>query len=267
MTNPINNGEPGDPKTELRKIIDLLEPVVNLGTPWTLAGDWMITGCIHIPYTDWNWCDRIVEVAKKNLKKPRKLLIAGDFFSLDNFSTWAQIVHCPTWKEERETAKALFKVWLEIFQEIKMLMGNHERRLQRWAAGNLDETDLIKMVISNPKRIEMSNFGHCCIEPGNWRVTHARNFSINALTVPEKLAQKFHQNIICFHPHRINKGWDRYGKYVIVEGGCLVDQNKLAYVVLDDNTTSAMQKGFVLLKDGTSTLFGDPPFTDWSKYG
>jgi len=87
-----------------------------------------------------------------------------------------------------------------------MLMGNHERRLQRWTAGNLGEADLLAMVISNPYRIEMSNFGYCDVEPGNWRVTHAKNYSQIALTVPEKLAWSLQKNIICFHPHRINKG-------------------------------------------------------------
>ena len=252
-----------DNRAELQKIIDLLEPVTNLGTPWTLTGDYLITGCVHIPYTDWNWCDRIIEVAKKNLKKPRKLLIAGDFFSLDNFSSYVQIVQCPTWAQERDTARALFHVWMETFQEIKMLMGNHERRLQRWAAGNLDETDLISMVISNPTRIEMSNFGWCNLEPGNWRVTHAKNFSIVPMTVPEKLANKYHRNIIYFHPHRIGKTWDRYGNYVILEGGCLADQSKLAYATLDDTTGSKMTKGFVLFKDGIAHIYGEEPYTKW----
>jgi hypothetical protein len=59
---------------------------------------------------------------------------------------------------------------------------------------------------------------------------------------------------------------DRYKKFLLVNGGCLADDEKLAYVMLDDSKSAGMANGFVALRDGYPYLFGDENFTDWKKW-
>jgi len=235
-----------------------------------LSGNFMIVGDAHVPYTDWEFAALVSMIAKKHLKKPRKLLIAGDFFSYDQFSTYAQVVQHPSWEQEREAAKSLLDMWFNTFDEIYGLMGNHDRRLQKFVMGAFDENDIISMVYSNPNKLKWSNYGYCIIDTptGEWRITHPKNYSINQLTVAEQIAFKFHQNIISHHEHHASMGFDRYGRYVLVNNGCLLEQNKLAYASLDDSKSDAMMKAFCMLKDGYPYLFCDNglPWTDWSKW-
>ncbi len=235
-----------------------------------LSGNWMIVGDAHVPYTDWEFASLVALIAKKHLKKPRKLLIAGDLFSFDQFSNYSQIVEQPTWAQERGAAKSLFKLWFDVFDEIAGIMGNHDRRLQKFVMGAFDGEDIISMVYSNPNKLKWSNYGYCIIDTptGEWRVTHPKNYSINQLTVAEQLAFKYNQNIISHHEHHAAIGFDRYGKHVIVNNGCLLEQNKLHYVALDDSKSDAMMKSFCMLKDGYPYLFCDNglPLTDWSKW-
>lgn len=235
-----------------------------------LSGNKMIVGDAHVPYTDWEFATLVSEIAKKHLPEPRELIIAGDFFSYDQFSTYAQIVKHPSWKQERKAAKALLKLWFDTFDVIYGLMGNHDRRLQKFVMGAFDENDIISMVYSNPDKLKWSNYGYCIVDTptGEWRITHPKNYSINQLTVAEQLAFKYDQNIISHHEHHAAIGFDRYGKHVIVNNGCLLEQNKLHYVALDDSKSDAMMKSFCMLKDGYPYLFCDNglPWTDWSKW-
>ena len=240
----------------------------SLGQPLKLEGDWMIAGDIHVPFCDYDFANLISMVALKQLKKPRRLLIAGDLFNMDTFSTYAHLTNIPTWAEERKAAKGLMDEWLSTFGEIVFLMGNHDRRLQKFTGGAFDETDIISLVISNPARVKASNYGWCTIDtPGGvYRVTHPKNYGINQLTVADALAQKYNQNVISFHEHHLGVGWDRYKRYIVINGGCLVQPEKLAYVALDDSKSAGMARGFVMLRGGTPYLFGEAPFTDWAKW-
>jgi hypothetical protein len=69
-----------------------------------------------------------------------------------------------------------------------------------------------------------------------------------------------------FHEHHVGIGFDRYGRHCIVNGGCIVDDQKLAYVSLDDSKSATMSKGFCTLIGGVPTLYAQEPITDWSQY-
>lgn len=242
--------------------------VVDIGRPLWLRGDWIIVGDVHVPFTDYDFAQLPAMIAKKHLKKPRKLLIAGDLFDMSTFSRYESVVQAPTWAQEREAARQLMREWHAVFDRVVVLMGNHDRRLQKWLGGAFDETDLGALIGIRPDRTEYSNWGWCVIETemGEWRVTHPRNYSINQLTVGDALAQKFHQHIISHHEHHVAIGWDRYKRYVVVNNGCLADPEKLAYAILDDSKSAGMQQGFVMLRNGVPYLFSNEPFTDWERW-
>lgn len=236
----------------------------KLGTPLTITGDCIIVGDIHVPLTDWWFSGRVSEIAKRHLKPPKKLIIAGDFFNFDAFSLYAQVIPLPTWRQEREAAYFLINEWLDTFDEIYAIMGNHERRLQRFTAGAFDTADIWSLITTNEKLL-FSKFGYCNLESKNtglWRITHQKNYSILQLNVADALAHKHKCNIVTHHEHHSAIGRDRYKNYIVVNNGSLVDPQKLAYVALDDSKGAGMAKSFLLMKNGYPYLM-DEKFTDW----
>ena len=237
----------------------------DLGDPWKLEGDWMVCGDVHVPFTHWDLAVNVAQVGRK--AGIRKLLVAGDLFEFEHFSTYAQLVQTPTWAQERDATRELLSMWLKTFDEIKILMGNHDRRLQKFTQGAFEETDILALVTTNDK-VRMSNFGHCEIVSGDvkWRITHPRNYSVNNLVVAETLAMKYQCNIISGHEHHLSMGVTRYGKFIAVNMGCLVDASKLSYVSLDDSKAPDMIPGFTMLRGGAPYLFGEQPFTNWQEW-
>jgi hypothetical protein len=192
-------------------------------------------------------------------------VVGGDFFSFDNWSKYASAVPVATWHQERDAARMLIADWLETFEEIYLIRGNHDMRLAEWSAAQLDESDIWSMVNTSTK-LKHTKFCYCTITSGGipWRVTHPANYGRNQLTVASDLANKYQSNIISFHEHMNAIGWDVYKRFVIVNGGCLVDPCKLAYVSLEDNRSAGMAPGFVVLRGGVATLLGRFPYTDWN---
>lgn len=233
--------------------------------PLQLSGDYMIVGDVHVPTTDYRLAQLVARVGKKHLTNPR-LIIGGDFFNFDAFSNYPAVVPSYSWREERKAAECLLSEWLETFTDIVIIMGNHDRRIQRWSMGALEESDIFGMVVSSPK-VKVSNVGWLTVttSQGVYRVTHARNYSVNRLTVADQLAQKFQQNIIQFHEHHLGLSFDKFGRWLIVNGGGLFDPSQMVYARLDDNKSPAMVPGFVMLKNGVPHLFGDR-LTDWAEW-
>lgn len=233
------------------------------GKPPELSGDYMVVGDVHLPHVDWGFAALVGRVARRH--GLTKLIVAGDFLDAAAFSTYPRVMRPAAWKRERDAARALVGEWVQQFDSILFLMGNHERRLQRWTMGELDQDDIFSMVTTSPK-CTYTQWGWCIVRSGaqDWRVTHARNYSLNPLTVADSLAQKFQSHVIDHHEHKLAQGLDRYGRYVIVNNGGLFDPSKLLYTRLDDNKSPVMAQGFTRLQNGTATLYGKSPFTDWS---
>ncbi len=223
----------------------------------------MVVGDVHLPCTDVDFAGLLVRVAQKYALK--RLIVGGDFFNMDAFSFYTNCIPPPSWTQERDAAREIIADWLDWFDEVYFLMGNHDRRLQRWANGEFDESDLFGMITSSDK-CRYSNWGWCVVNTPAaypWRVTHAKEYSVNQLTVAGELANKFQMNIISHHEHHLAHGWDKYKRFVTVNNGGLFDADKFAYAVLDDNKKSSMTKGFTRLQNGVAHIYGEYPYTDW----
>jgi len=167
---------------------------------------------------------------------------------------------------EMDAARQFLDEYLTVFDRIWITIGNHERRVSRRTRLAISPALLLKMMAHSP-RVEISNWGHCVVENDRgypWRVTHARNYSINQLTVADQLALKYQQNIIQHHEHHLAKGFDRYGRYVVINGGGLFNPAEMAYAVLDDSKSAAMVQGFTVLRNGVGEIYGPQGFTDWT---
>lgn len=238
--------------------------VISLGTPFNLTGDAVIVGDVHAPATDWAFAQNVARVAVK--RKISRLIIAGDFFNGDAWSRFPHIVNPPTWAQERDAGRLLLMDWLETFSEIYVIFGNHDRMMQKANAGEIEAADIFGMLVQNPK-IQVSNFGYLDITSSGetYRVTHPRNYGRNQLTVSGQLALKHDKHIISFHEHHLARGRDVYGRHIVVNGGCLADPEKLAYVMMDDSIGASMDRGFVRLQNGVAKELGVWPYTDWAE--
>ncbi|MFA6204331.1 MAG: metallophosphoesterase [Gallionella sp.] len=230
-----------------------------------LSGDFIIVGDVHVPYTDYEFAQLVGRVADKT--GIRRLIVAGDFFDMENWSKYEHAVQPATWVQERTAAKILLSDWLEVFTEIYTLEGNHDRRLAKFTHGALQSDDTWSM-ISTSDKLHHSKMGWCTVNSAGipWRPTHPSNYGRNQLTVASDLANKYQTNIIGFHEHQAAMGWDVYGRFCVVNGGCLVDPRKLAYVSLDDSRAAGMKPGFVVLRGGVATVLGRYPFTNWDDW-
>ena len=240
--------------------------IADFGKPLNIEINAVVIGDIHVPATDYDFSMLPGAIANKYLPKGKRyLIIAGDLFNFEVASYYAKQIEQPTLDDEINAAEHLFDVWLKEFDRIIFLMGNHDRRISKILQGQVHAKHLMRW-LTKSKRVISSDYGWCVIKSGGkeWRITHSRNYSINQLTVADVLAQKYQMNIISHHEHHLAKGWDRFGRYVIINNGGLFDQEKFAYVCLDDSKHASMKKGFTLLKDGVATVFGEAPYTDWS---
>lgn len=249
-----------------RRRVEQSRLVLELGAPLVLPpGDYAVAGDFQIPTHNDHFVERLLLVARKTLRPPRVLVLAGDLINADAFSDYESAVSLPSFSEETAAARAVLARLLSVFQWIYWLWGNHERRLGKRTGGALTPRHLWAMVGADP-RVVPSAWGHCVIRNRHghdWRVTHASEYSVNQLTVADQLAQKFQMNIISHHEHHLAVGFDRFKRYVIINNGGLFDQRDMAYAVLDDTKRPRMQNGFTVLHDGFPKIYGPAPFTDW----
>ena len=241
---------------------------VNFGEPLVLHGDnWMVTSDWHVPETDWGMIERMIAIAQKHLRPPRQLVIAGDFFSQSQFSQYAALVPPAPWAQERDAAREILLTLLETFADIWIVMGNHDRRLIKWSAANLDESDVFGMVIQNP-RVHVNKFAYCTLETthGKWRATHPDAYRQKRGVTPGDLADRLDMNVISGHEHHSSLSVSPSGKHTAVSIGGLYDTSKIAYVQLTDSLRPAMVPGFSMLLDGYPYLFVDG-VTNWQTWG
>jgi hypothetical protein len=242
-----------------------------------LSGDCIVVGDLQAPAVDYEFAILPAAIAKKHLEAPRRLIMAGDMLNADFCSTYPPIIGYPSWEQERAALEIMFAEWLTVFDELYWIRGNHEDRIHRHTEGQFGMKELVNLVAGPDlvraapdyrDRITTTEWGHVVVETvtGEWRISHAKNYSVNQLVVPNDLAQKYQQHVINHHEHHLAKGWSRNGQYVIVANGGLFDPDKLAFAVLDDSKSPTMKNGFTMLKNGVATVFGKEPFTDWSEW-
>lgn len=236
--------------------------------PWCFErGDYMVIGDVQLNTTDYDFMALPMAVGLKYMRKPRKLILAGDLINADAFSGYENDMETSSLSDETEAGWMFFQEYLTVFQEIYWFLGNHERRAGKRTKGAIQPHHLLKMLTHDP-RVHISEWGHAIITNVNgfdWRVTHASNYSINQLVVAEALAMKFEQNIISHHEHHLAVGYDRYKRYMLINNGGLFRQSTMGYTQWDDSKSAGMQRGFTLLQDGYPTVYGPEGWTNWDE--
>lgn len=239
--------------------------VIDLGKPLELVGNYLVCGDAHVPALDWEFAHLVSRVAEQ--KGVDNIAIAGDLLDGQTFSSFAKSSRPVAWAQERDAARVWFQDLLMTFSTITILMGNHDLRLIKWAEGEFDEQDIFGMIMANPK-ITVSGWSWCTITSDGipWHVTHPASYSSTQLVVASDIALNYQMNVVSFHEHKLAKGFDRFGRYVVINGGMLADGKKLEYYNKADKRAGKMITGFVSLIDGEGEVYGATPgFTNWRR--
>lgn len=238
---------------------------------WSLPKEWefewddfMVVGDVQLPTTDYDFATLPAVIARKHLKKPRRIIISGDLYNMDAWSKYPSIIPLPSWVDERESARNLLTLYAQVFEEIYILSGNHERRILENAHG-LEINDVLAASLPSGK-VKATPLDRCVVHTsqGTYTVIHGANYSRKSLNNADEMAQKLQTHVIMHHEHHAAIGVDRYNRYTIINNGGLFDQRKMAYVQLKTNTCANMSNGFTMVKGGYPYLFGK--FTDWKRW-
>lgn len=234
--------------------------------PLVRTGDAMVTCDWHIPLHDPILINRMINCARVN--EINKLIIGGDYFHMEAFSSFLPAQPEASLEQERYDANLIMKTLLETFDEIDLIWGNHDFRLVRklgfkksfeecmkWMLGELTEDELSKIRFSELDYMfyypEMqrgdSTFGKC------FRVCHPRNFSSVPLTVGRKLAVKYSSSIITAHSHHHAIGAAPNGRDLVIEGGGFFDKQRTEYIQ-KSTANHEWVPGFTMFKNGLPHL-------------
>lgn len=238
----------------------------KLPTEWAFGwNDFMVIGDVQLPTTDYDFAMLPAMIARKYLKKPRKLIIAGDLYNGDAWSKYPNVIPTPTWNMEKESARNLLTIYAQTFDEMWMLSGNHERRKLEHDHGQEDLQDTLAAALPGG-HVKATVLDKCTVltSNGKYTILHGDNYSKKALNNADEWAQKYQSHVISHHEHHAAIGMDRFDRYYIINNGGLFDQKKMAYVQLKTNTCANMSQGFTMVRDGFPYLFSD--FTDWKRW-
>jgi hypothetical protein len=234
---------------------------------WELELDrCIVVGDVHVPTTDWQFAARVAQVARAH--DVDTLCIIGDLFNFDAMSDYKSLVPGIPLYRELAAGREMIAEWLRTFDQIYMVVGNHEHRLMKKTDLALGYEEL-RSLITTSDRFKMSPYSHMVVVSGGqtWRLTHQRNYSKNKQKVAQLLAQKYQCNVITHHQHHVSIGMDDFGRYAVVDNGGLHASESMAYVQLVDSTSPNMTQSFVLLQDGTAHLLTPyPAMTDWRQW-
>lgn len=229
--------------------------------PLIAEGDAIVTCDLHIPLHDPVLLNTMINCARKN--KIKKLLIGGDYWNMETFSSYLPYQPEAALDVERHDGNLIMKTLLKTFDQVDFIWGNHDHRLSRklgfkksfeecmrWMLSELTEDEFAKIRFSELDHMYYYPEGD---EGRKFRLCHPQNFSSVPLTVGRKLAQKYQCSIITAHSHHCAMGVAADGVNLCIEGGGFFDKHRTEYI---QRTTSHHEwvQGFTMFKDGLPTL-------------
>jgi predicted phosphodiesterase len=187
----------------------------------------------------------------------KTLVIPGDFFDCDAYSTFIRFNHEISFKTELRNAAKILAELVSRFKNVYFTRGNHEKRWMSLNQGMMGMEELFACTgIAKGYKVTLDD--HLILKSGaeTWRVCHPKEFSRTPGKVPRELAKKYQMNIFGAHGHRMGWWMDDTGRFQCVEGGGLFNKDKIEYL-RDTSCYSETNPGFWLIRDGWCHPFPD----------
>ena len=223
--------------------------------PWTIICD------VHAPFHSAEYLNKTILISEGF--KSRRLLVAGDLFDMSFAKYWARMEGEPltTLEDEAEAVKQVVR-FLDYFDEIYLIRGNHENRVTRVTEAKIQAQSIVRLLTAE---IFDRKFTYSCYDKAfvgdDWLVVHPKSYSQISASVATRMAEKFHRHVLNAHGHFQAMRWDRSGKFMGIDLGGLFDVEKIAYCSLSTTTHPSWNQGFAVLKNNHIYLFGE--HTDW----
>lgn len=230
--------------------------------PLVAVGDAIVTCDYHIPLHDPGLINVMIRAAKKH--KVKNLIIAGDFFNMEDFSSYPPPQPEAAIDIERYDGNLVMKTLLKTFDQIYFIWGNHDFRLTRklgfkksfeecmtWMLSELTEEEWTRLHVSELDHMTYYPTGEDGLQ---FRICHPKNYSDVPLAVGKKLAVKYGCSIITAHSHHCAIGAAPNGVDLLIEGGGFFDKERTEYIQRTTDNHEWVQ-GFTVFRDGLPTLY------------
>ena len=220
----------------------------------------IIIGDVEIPDHDPVLLEMVARLAEK--LGIERLLINGDFMAMDAFSNWpAENPQATNFNRDKSLAIKIIKTFLNSFDTVDYIIGNHERRLARQTKGQSN----IGMFFEHVLEVQYSNYPYCELTSGGKEILicHQEDYSRTPLQAPLKLAAIHHKNILCGHTHRLASGFDPSGKYWVAEGGHGRSEERTMYKCMKMASNPKWNKGFSIIYKGQIYLINKENYDFW----
>lgn len=220
-----------------------------------LEGDYAVSSDWHAPLIKYEVFHRFLDDADKaNLTS---LIIAGDLTNQDAIAGHEEKQPGAELEPEMEHLNYSIDTALDVFDEIHVTLGNHDRHTALKLSVSFDRS--IRMLLGGlaPEklaRIQVTALDNVIVdtERGEWLVCHTRSYSRMPLAYPNKLALRHGMHVAGGHRHHHAIGKAANGK-TIVELGGLMDEQRMLYANRYTNDMPIMANGYMLLRDGFAT--------------
>lgn len=250
----------------LRAVIRRFEPPTReYNECLYLTGDAMSLSDSHLPYHSESVFAHAIAIGKKYLKKPRQLILNGDFLNLDGFSKYVTGYRgLKNTMQELNCATRMLKRLLETFDKIYWSQGNHEDRLLTQLGGSITASTFLKMITTAEieRHVIFSDYPYVILND-TWRITHPKNYSGRGGQVPSAIADINDMNVVGGHTHAWGMQTSVNGKHLAIDQGLSADPVKLEYHAKGETTNRAWNQGFTLYLNNHAYLFSER-FTDWN---
>ena len=239
------------------------DPNVKIYKELTLPIDnYMISCDEHAPYHDELWINRKLAIADKF--KVTNNVQVGDTLDFDFIKKHPLL--------DGEVRKTLDEEFLQAAPSIKALLyfkknwlirGNHEFRVSRYTNSLIQAKHLYKIFGQAKWNADFIYSDYDKLNIGKkWLLLHPQSYSQISTSVGKRMAEKFHRNIINTHGHLVGMTYDRSGKFLVIDLGCMLDKKKIGYINLQTTTHPMWKNGFGMIYNGHFYHFTEE--TDWN---
>ena len=248
--------------------IPTLEPRPRYNVPrldkWErLEGDAMVAGDFHLPFVDWLWIKRLMQIGEQ--LDIRRLIIIGDFLDAKALNGFLPKDVPVAWETELREAEHSIDCLADWFTEIVYCYGNHEsNRVIARLEGHLSPERFGRLVSTDPVlRVSQYHYVELYTANGKWRLTHQKPYRKIPLSAAKTIWERRLCHVVTHHQHRTAMGFDPSGRFMLIDNGWMADERYMDWMMLEDRGNAAPINGFLAIKGGFPLLYG--PMTDWGK--